>query len=221
MEKKIQKRQIDCVIYDCDGVLFDSLDANRRLYRHIALSMGREPLTEGELQYCHTHTVYESLRYMFQEDETLEKRAVEFLKKEVNFKDYIVYLSMEPHLLETLARLKERGIKRAISTNRTTSMPYIMERYGLSPYFEMVVTALDVANPKPHPESVEKILQAFKLDRQHVLFVGDSEVDRDTALAAGVNFIAYKGGSLEADAVIDDHLALLDFLSNGQQRPRE
>jgi phosphoglycolate phosphatase len=221
MEKKIQKRQIDCVIYDCDGVLFDSLDANSRLYSRIALAMGREPLTEGELQYCHTHTVYESLRYMFREDEKLEKRAVEFLKREIDFKDFIVYLKMEPNLLETLTRLKERGIKRAISTNRTTSMPHIMERYGLSPYFEMVVTALDVANPKPHPESVEKILQAFKLDRHNVIFIGDSQVDRDTALAAGVNFIAYKSDGLETDTVIDDHLALFDFLSNGQQCPRE
>jgi phosphoglycolate phosphatase len=219
MDKK--KWQIDCVIYDCDGVLFDSLDANGRLYRQIALSMEREPLTEDELRYCHTHTVYESLRYMFRGNEALGKKAVELLKKEINFKDFIVYLKMEPNLLETLTALKERGIKRTISTNRTTSMPYVMERYGLSPYFEMVVTALDVVNPKPHPESVEKILQAFNLDREHVLFVGDSEVDRETALASGVRFIAYKSSGLEADAVIEDHLALLGFLSNGQQCPRE
>lgn len=221
MKKNIRKRRIDCVIYDCDGVLFDSLDANAKLYGRIALAMGREPLTEGELRYCHTHTVHESLRYMFREDGALEKKAVEFLKREIDFRDFIVYLKMEPNLLETLTKLKEKGIKRAISTNRTTSMPHIMERYELSPYFEMVVTALDVANPKPHPESVEKILEAFKLDKDRVLFVGDSEVDRDTALAAGVNFIAYKSDGLGTDAVIDDHLALLDFLSNGQQRPRE
>ncbi len=220
MDKDLKQWEIDCVIYDCDGVMFDSLEANRRLYCQIALSMGREPLTEDEVQYCHTHTVYESLRYMFRENEELEKKAVELLKKEINFKDFIVYLKMEPNLLETLAALKERGIKRAISTNRTTSMPYVMERYGLSPYFEMVVTALDVSNPKPHPESVEKILQAFNLDRHNVIFIGDSEVDRGTALASGVHFIAYKGSGLEADAVIDDHLALLDFLSNGR-RPQE
>jgi len=221
MEKKIKKWQIDCVIYDCDGVLFDSLEANGRLYRQIALSMGREPLKEHELQYCHTHTVYDSLRYMSRGSEALEKRAVELLKKEINFKDFIVYLKMEPNLLETLTALKGRGIKRAINTNRTTSMPYVMEQYGLSPYFEMVVTALDVTTPKPHPEGVEKIIQAFNLDRHNIVYVGDSEVDRETALASGVHFIAYKGSGLEADAVIDDHLALLDFLSNGQQRPRE
>ncbi|HOE15853.1 MAG TPA: HAD-IA family hydrolase [Syntrophorhabdaceae bacterium] len=220
MDKKTGKWEIDCVIYDCDGVMFDSLDANRRLYLQIAQSIGRAPLTEEEVRYCHTHTVYDSLRYMFRENEALEKKAVEFLKKEINFKDFIVYLKMEPNLMETLTALKERGIKRAISTNRTTSMPHLMERYGLSPYFEMVVTALDVLNPKPHPESLEKILKAFNLVSHNVVFIGDSEVDRETALAAGVRFVAYKGGGLEADAAIDDHLALLDFLSNGR-RPQE
>jgi HAD superfamily hydrolase (TIGR01509 family) len=220
MDKKTGKWEIDCVIYDCDGVMFDSLEANRRLYHQIASSMGRESLTEEEVQYCHTHTVYDSLRYMFQGNEALEKKAVDLLKKEINFKDFIVYLRMEPNLLETLTALKKRGIKRAINTNRTTSMPFVMERYGLAPYFEMVVTALDVSNPKPHPESVEKIIQAFNLDRHNIVYIGDSEVDKETAHAAGVRFIAYKGGGLEADAAIDDHLALLDFLSNGR-RPQE
>ena len=100
MDKDLKQWEIDCVIYDCDGVMFDSLEANRRLYCQIALSMGREPLTEDEVQYCHTHTVYESLRYMFRENEELEKKAVELLKKEINFKDFIVYLKMEPNLTQ-------------------------------------------------------------------------------------------------------------------------
>ena len=59
---------IHCVIYDCDGVLFDSLEANRRLYNLISLSSGRGPLTEDELQYCHMHTVQDSIHCLFKED---------------------------------------------------------------------------------------------------------------------------------------------------------
>ena len=215
-----QKRwEIDCIIYDCDGVLFDSLEANGRLYNHIATSMGRSPLTNDEHRYCHTHTVFESIRYMFPNDKAQERRAVDFLKKEIDFKDFIKYLKMEPNLLETLNILKNMGKKRAISTNRTTSMKYIMEKFNLSPYFDMVVTALDVAKPKPDPESDEKILKELKVNRDRVLYVGDSEVDKGTAISSGVRFISYKNRILEADALIEDHLALLDYLSDGQ-RPR-
>ena len=77
----------------------------------------------------------------------------------------------------------------------------------------MVVTALDVNHPKPHPESVEKILEAFHLQRDEVLFVGDSEVDQQTAESSGVHFVAYKNRTIGNDAFIEDHLELLSLIS--------
>lgn len=203
--------EVDCVIYDCDGVLFDSLDANQRLYNRIVTSVGRHPLEEEELWYCHTHTVYEAIKYLCKNDGDLEKKALDVLKT-VDLRDFIDYLKIEPNLVETLEALQERNIRRAISTNRTTTMKHIIERFDLGRYFEMVVTALDVKHPKPHPESVEKILQAFNLQREKTLYVGDSEVDKETALSSGVRFIAYKNRDIAVDGFIDDHLVLLDFL---------
>jgi len=49
---------------------------------------------------------------------------------------------MEPHLIETLKALKDRDIKTAISTNRTNTMEFIMKKFDLNQYFNMVVTAL-------------------------------------------------------------------------------
>jgi HAD superfamily hydrolase (TIGR01549 family) len=214
---KEKKWKADCVIYDCDGVLFDSLDQNKRLYNHIALSMGRAPLTESEALFCHAHTLNESIKHIFVADETQAEKALAFWKSDINFMDFIGYLKMEPHLIETLKTLKGRGIKTAISTNRTTTMDYIMEKFDLNQYFDLVVTALpkDVKNPKPHPESVEKILNTLNVDGGRVLYVGDSEVDWKTARSSGVAFIAYKNPDLEADGFIDDHRALLAFLSDG------
>lgn len=203
--------KIDCVIYDCDGVMFDSIEANGKLYNHIAASIGREPLSKDEIYFCHTHTVYESIEHVAGHNRELEAKAREVLKQ-VDFKDYIIYLKMEPNLLEILSDLKNRGIIRAISTSRTSSMPHIMEMYNLSPYFDMVVTALDVENPKPHPESVEKILKAFNLAKDNVLYIGDSDVDRITALSSGVRFIAYKNPDIAVDGLINDHLSLIRFL---------
>ena len=212
MKRPPENRKIQCVIYDCDGVLFDSLEANRKLYNDLALSVGRLPLRENEVNYAHSHTVQESIHFIFRHDEVSEKKALELLKG-VDFRDYIVYLKMEPHLLEVLSRLKEGGIRRAINTNRTTSMPHIMERFHLGPYFDMVVTALDVKHPKPHPESIEKILIALNLSKEEALFVGDSEVDRQTAGSCGVRFIAYKNREIAEDIFIDDHLELIEYIS--------
>lgn len=207
------KWKVHCVIYDCDGVLFDSLAANSKLYNDFCVKMGREPLRPEEMEYVHTHTVYEAIHFIFGRDKEMEKRALELLKQ-IDLREYIVYLKMEPNLLQTLDRLKEKGIIRAISTNRTTSMKHIMERFGLRPFFDMVVTALDVKNPKPDPESIEKIIQAFNLNKEEVVFVGDSEVDQQTAKSSGIKFIAYKNREIANDAFIEDHLDLLNLLLN-------
>jgi len=211
MDMKIQSRKTRCVIYDCDGVLFDSFEANTRLYNDLCTKVGRGLLRKEEMEYVHTHTVYEAIHFIFGKGDELEKKALEALKQ-IDLRNYIVYLKMEPHLFDTLNRLKDNGILRAVNTNRTTSMKQIMDRFDLWPFFGMVVTALDVKHPKPHPESIEKILQNLNLRKGEVVFIGDSDVDQQTARSSGVPFIAYKNGLLEADFHIDNHLDLFSFL---------
>jgi HAD superfamily hydrolase (TIGR01509 family) len=215
METQETDWKIRCVIYDCDGVLFDSLEANTRLYNDLCALVGRGPLRQEEIEYVHTHTVFEAIHFIFGEENDWEKKALEILKqKQVDLKNYVEYLKMEPHLLQVLEELKQKGILRVINTNRTTSMKYVMERFNLWPYFEMVVTALDVKNPKPHPESIEKIIEALKLKKAEAVFVGDSEVDQQTAKSSGVKFVAYKNKEIANDAYIEDHLNLLSLIFN-------
>jgi phosphoglycolate phosphatase len=206
-------RKVRCVIYDCDGVLFDSFEANTKLYNDLCALVGRGPLREEEMQYVHTHTVFEAIHFIFGKENGLEKKALEMLReKQVDLKNYVKYLKMEPNLIQILEKLKEEGILRVINTNRTTSMEYIMERFNLRPYFEMVVTALDVKNPKPHPESIEKIIEGFQLKKEEAVFVGDSEVDKQTAESSGVRFVAYKNREIANDLFIEDHLELLNLI---------
>ncbi len=212
MNHQEMKGKMKCVIYDCDGVMFDSIEANTKLYNDLCAIVGRPPLKQEEFEYVHSHTVFESMELLFGNDYNPKEKALELLKQ-VDLRNYIGYLKMEPHLLETLEKLKERGLVRVINTNRTTSMKYIMEHFSLSSYFEMVVTALDVKNPKPHPESIQKILQKFKLKREEAVFVGDSKVDQQTATSSGIKFVVYKNREITGDAFIEDHLDLLNLIS--------
>lgn len=205
------KLELQGVIYDCDGVLFDSYESNRNLYNDICLRVRRVPLTEEELKFVHTHTVFESLHFLFQGNPSQEREALEVWRN-IDITKYITALKMEPHLIETLRYLQERGIKRAICTSRSTTMKYIIDKFGLGPHFDMVVTALDVKNPKPHPEAIEKILMALHLEKGKTILVGDSLNDRLAAEAAGILFAAYKNKEISSPLFIDDHLALLDLL---------
>jgi HAD superfamily hydrolase (TIGR01509 family) len=219
MDIQKEKWKLKCVIYDCDGVLFDSFEANTKLYNDLCALVGRVPLKEEEMEYVHTHTVFEAIHFIFGRENDLEKKALESIKQ-VDLRNYLIYLKMEPHLFQALEKLKEKGIFRVINTNRTTSMKHIMERFNLGPYFDMVVTALDVKNPKPHPESVEKIIAALQIKKEEAVFVGDSDVDKQTAESSGVTFIAYKNKKIANDLLIEDHLDLLSLIltSKGLQK---
>jgi HAD superfamily hydrolase (TIGR01509 family) len=209
MEKRASK--IRGVIYDCDGVLFDSLEANRWFYSSFCAALGRDPLTEEELGYAHSHTVHEAIHHIFRNAPEKERQALERFAR-MDPEESASRLKLEPNIIAALEALKSRGIRLAISTSRTTNMGYILKKFAREPIFDLVVTTRDVQNPKPHPESIEKILQRFSLEKEEVFFVGDSETDRRTALAAGVKFIAYKNEEIPAFACIQDHLAILNFV---------
>ena len=89
---------------------------------------------------------------------------------------------------------------------------FVLDAFSLRPYFELVVTALDVRNPKPHPESVLRILEVLRLRQEETLFVGDSEVDLRTAEAAGVRFVAYKNPRISNGSLLQNHLDILNLL---------
>ena len=220
IEPRDRNRKIRCVIYDCDGVLFDSLEVNRKFYNFICTTFGRPPLTEEELRCVYSQPVREAIHFLFRNDRDREQKALGLLPR-IDPHETIAHLKMETNLLPTLKMLKKKGIIRAISTNRSTTMKSIMERFKLGPYFDLVITSLDVQNPKPHPESIEKIIQTFSLTKEETIFVGDSEIDRQAASSAGVKFIAYKNKGIAADAFIEDHLAILNLLSGAENHGDE
>jgi HAD superfamily hydrolase (TIGR01549 family) len=106
---------------------------------------------------------------------------------------------MEEGFKELLIRLKAGGYIRGIATNRTNTMEKVLEDFHLQEYFEMVVTAAMVKNPKPDPEQLLLIMAKYGLKPDEILFIGDSEYDRQAAVAAKVWFAAFKNSGLKAD----------------------
>ncbi len=200
---------IEAVIFDCDGVLVDSRAANAAFYNQILAHFNKEPLTEAQLTYVHSQTVYESLAYLFQGDSRLPE--AERFWRTMDYGPINQMLTLQPGLIECLKDLHGR-FKTAIATNRTTTMGGLLRRFGLERYFDLVVTSLDVRNPKPHPEAIQKILSFFGLNSREACYIGDSTVDEETAKRAGVLFIAYRNEDLPAEHHLSDFAELIPLL---------
>lgn len=193
-------KNIKVVAFDCDGVLFDTAQANRFYYSHILQHFGRPALTEEQFRFVHMHTVHESMAYLLPDENTLE--AAHDFRKTMDYRKYLSYLKVEPQLVALLEKLRPR-IKTAIATNRTDTMEQLLAEFDLDGYFDLVVTSSDVKQPKPHPEALLKILEYFGLASHQVIYIGDSQVDELAARAAKIPLVAYRNRELAAEYHID------------------
>lgn len=193
-------KNVKLVAFDCDGVLFDTAQANRFYYSHILQHFGRPALTEEQFRFVHMHTVHESMAYLLPDENTLE--AAHDFRKTMDYRKYLSYLKVEPQLVALLEKLRPR-IKTAIATNRTDTMEQLLAEFDLDGYFDLVVTSSDVKQPKPHPEALLKILEYFGLASHQVIYIGDSQVDELAARAAKMPLVAYRNRELAAEYHID------------------
>jgi HAD superfamily hydrolase (TIGR01509 family) len=194
------KNDIRAVAFDCDGVMFDTTRANKAYYNHILKQFGRAEMTPDQFRYVHMHTVDESIAYLF--PGASERQQAFAYRSQMSYLPFLKYMEIEPDLLPLLSGLRPK-YKTAIATNRTDTMNRVLQTHGLTECFDLVVTALDVKRPKPHPDQLDKILAAFNLQPEQVLYIGDSELDARAADAAGVCFIAYANPALRADYHIE------------------
>lgn len=187
---------IQVVAFDCDGVMFDTVQANKAFYNRILNHLGRPDMTKKQFDYANMHTADEVLAYLFSDEKLLE--AAQAYRSRMSYLPFIPFMQIEPYLKILLKRLRPQ-YKTAIATNRSDSIGPVLDFYGLTRDFDIVVSALDVKRPKPHPEQLEQIMWQYCIDPAQMIYIGDSKLDELAARAAGVRLVAYNNLELNAD----------------------
>jgi len=193
--------KIKAVVFDCDGVMFDTAEANRKYYDEVLKAFDKPLLNEEQFINVHMMTVKGAIAYLFPEVRDLS--GVYECLNNIGYKKFIKYMVMEKGLEELLIKLDKNGYIRGIGTNRTNTMEKVLKDYHLEDYFEIVVTAAKVKKPKPDPEQLLLIMEKFDLKPFEILFIGDSDYDRQAAQNAKVVFAAFKNPELVADFNVD------------------
>lgn len=186
------------IIFDCDGVMFDSRIANREYYNHLLVHFGRPLMDENEINYVHMHNVRESIRHIFRRFPDQDMTIVDTYRKGLDYTPYFRFMHMEKDLIQFLDCAKSK-FSLAISTNRTTTMMPLLQEFKLQAYFEKVMTAENARKPKPAPDALIEILEHFNYQTDEAIYIGDSIIDRQHTEALGMRLIAFKNPALPAE----------------------
>lgn len=202
------------IIFDCDGVLFESKHANLAYYNEVLNAFDVAPVTIEQPErahICHTAATPQVFAALLGPERAA--LAIQMVAQ-LDYKKFIPFMSPEPQMQEVIALLAER-YPLAVATNRGTSMPEILAHFDLASYFQVVITSRDVPRPKPFPDMLHLAASRLGLPENELLFVGDSELDAAAATAAGMPFVAYR--SIQGDApAIASHRELFTLLAQNQ-----
>lgn len=182
---------IDLLILDCDGVLIRSERANLAYYNHLFRAFGLPEVAESDrpaLARLHTLSTPQVIEAFFPPELRDEARA---FADRVDYLRFLPLLEPEPGWREVLSA--REGFRRAaVATNRGRSARKVLEAVGILDLVDHVVTVRDVARPKPHPDLLLRCLEDLGCPAARAVYVGDSELDRAAAAAAGVRFLGFR-----------------------------
>ena len=206
------------VTFDLDGTLLDTIADLSEACRLMLAEIGAPPRSPAEVhsfvgkgmavlvERCLTHHAPPS--------EAAMATAVDAFKRHyatVNGQFTQIY----PGVLEGLQAWKASGLKMGVVTNKPAMFTEVLlDRVGLSHYFDVIVSGDTTAHKKPHPEPILHACRILNVRPELNLHIGDSKHDIHAARAAGCLAYAVPYGynegqpvdSADCDALVSDLL---------------
>ena len=214
----------DAVIFDLDGTLIDT-EYDIGLYLNKVLKDHDCPLVTLDrissiVGWGLQDAVYKALPENLQKDpDLITKYAEELIKAYAE--NPVVKTAFYPGIENLLSEIEKKGIKMAVFSNKAHSVTAkIADIIFKGNYFSAVRGAMDNVPKKPDPEGALLVAEALGVDKERILYVGDSDVDHKTAVNAGMNSVSvlwgYRSRQQLEDAGAENFIAkpeeLLDYL---------
>ena len=106
-------------------------------------------------------------------------------KKNNIYKTYLDTMSekdVDPDTIETLKQLKAQGYKIALGSS-SKNAKYILNKVGLTPYFDAISDGVGLVHSKPDPEVFIKASDMLKINPKELVVVEDAEAGINAANA--------------------------------------
>jgi len=223
--KTITLDQYEAWLFDLDGTLVDSvpdlaLAVNAALTQHQMKSV-TEALVRHWVGNGSAKLIERALQHL-----SLWNEANQDALHRTFLKAYGEVLNAKSQLYSDVSNLlkylQQHNKKLALITNKPQQfLPELLERFGMSHVFEVVIGGDSLSQKKPDPLPVTHTLTALGVNAKHAIMIGDSRSDALSAQAAGVDVCLLQQGyhqgvdlkALKPSYLFDDISSLLISIS--------
>lgn len=212
--------KVSAILLDLDGTLLDSAPDMIAATNAMLQNAGLNPLADDQViallgkgvRYLALNAMAKATGKMPEGEEAED--VVNKFKEQYHITNGR-YTRQFPGVIEGLKAFKEAGFKTACVTNKIAEFTEpLLERTGILPYIDLVVSGDTTPKNKPDPEPLLYAMK--KLDSTHAVMIGDSSNDALSAKNAKLPFICmtygYGGNNVEAQAFADTFLDALPLL---------
>lgn len=178
------------IIFDLDGTLIDTLEDLKNSVNH-ALFLHNLPLRDIEQIRKAIGNGVAKLVYRSMPSDSIEEHYDSTLEAfKIHYEQH-AFDNTKPYdgVFNLLSRLKNDGYLLAVCTNKIQNVAEELINNIYPGLFDIVVGDQEGLRKKPEPDMVNFIINHFSLSKDECIYVGDTEVDKQTAVNSGIDYI--------------------------------
>ena len=178
---------INTVLFDFDGTLVNTNDVIIASWQHTYKHYRGQEEDIDKITACFGEPLLITMEREFPGVDPQESAEVYRTFQQQNAH---LLVKIFPGIVDLLKALKEAGYRMGIVTSRTreSALRY-MDMFGITEYFETMVTCDDTTVHKPNPEPILLGLEKMGITRDEAIMIGDSPFDIKCANNAGVKSV--------------------------------
>jgi phosphoglycolate phosphatase len=181
------------IIFDLDGTLVDAYTAIGESFNYVMRQFGLKPQSLSTIRRLVGWGDINLLKPYFLQSDL--KRALSLYRAH-HQRSLLKYSCLYPGAKPLLRRLKQKGYRLAVASNRPSKFSQVLLKHlGIGVFFDYVLCADQALHGKPHPEMLNRIVKRFALKKSQALYVGDMVIDAQAGKRAKVNTIIVTSGS--------------------------
>ena len=188
-------KEYSTYIFDLDGTLLDTLGDLAASVNYALRSVG---LPE--------HSIDDVRRFVGNGVRLLMVRAIEggdsnprFEEAYATFRSHYMEHGLDttqpyPGIMELLKELKARGKKIAVVSNKFYDATQELVKHFFGEYVSVAIGERENIRKKPAPDTVLEAMRMLGVDKEGAVYIGDSDVDFNTAKNVGIPCVSVLWG---------------------------